>query len=105
MISSIDFVLPPNLADCSLLTIHIVESIVCHVVAVVQNRNPFQDLKQECLFYSCPVNHYLHNIKVPARVERSVGCVVGVKICWKVLDKVVRILLFEEVLVISLVEC
>ena len=49
VISSLDDILwaqgsPPDLTNSSLLAVQVVQGVICHVVAVIEKGNPFQDL-------------------------------------------------------------
>ena len=35
---------PPNLTNSSLLAVQVVHGVICHVVAIIEKGNPFQDL-------------------------------------------------------------
>ena len=49
VISSLDDILwaqgsPPDLTNSSLLAVQVLQGVICHVVAVIEKGNPFQDL-------------------------------------------------------------
>ena len=105
---------PPQLAHSPLLALQLAEGVVCHAVAVIQHRDPLQNLKsekkdsslrfQDRIISALQIMLHLDNIEAPARVEAPVGGVVRVQVGWEVLDKVVRILLLVVELVIPLIK-
>ena len=69
-----------------------------HTICVSQGLT-LSTARQIVMFY-----RHLDDVDAPARVESSVGCVVRVEVGWKVLDKVVGVLLLVIELVVPLIK-